>query len=242
MNEKQNFASFQIESLDGRYVCDVGDAMIDNLPVVAADIPPARRNTSVFTHLDGVFFDDIEGKSEVEAVIGIGHADAFAVEEVREGCKRTREPSAWKTKFGWTLVGVAGKREDKDKHTIVSNWANVEADEKSLREECGLHFGADFKPHHDFDGYSKEQRDAFKQLDDGVKFDEELGRYSAPIPFKGGREAATEKINAADSRSMALKRLHSLRRNLSKDPEKKEKVSRNFRAGIAEKDAPKVQA
>ena len=226
MNEYQNFASFQIESLDGKYVCNVEDAMIDNLPVVAADIPPARRNTSAFSHLDGLVFDDVEGKSEVEAVIGIGHADAFVVEDVRQGSLRAdaKEPQAWKTKFGWTLVGVAGKKEDKDKHTIVSHWANVEADEKSLREEVGLYFGAEFKPHHDFDGYSKEQRDAFKQLDEGVKFDKELGRYTAPVPFKGGREAATEKINAADSRTMALKRLVSLRRNLSKNPEKKEKV------------------
>lgn len=229
VNEYQNFASFQIESLDGKYVCNVEDAMIDNLPVVAADIPPARRNTSAFSHLDGLVFDDVEGKSEVEAVIGIGHADAFVVEDVRQGSLRAdaKEPQAWKTKFGWTLVGVAGKKEDKDKHTIVSHWANVEADEKSLREEVGLYFGAEFKPHHDFDGYSKEQRDAFKQLDEGVKFDKELGRYTAPVPFKGGREAATEKINAADSRTMALKRLVSLRRNLSKNPEK-EKVFAGF--------------
>ena len=88
MNEYQNFASFQIESLDGKYVCNVEDAMIDNLPVVAANIPPARRNTSAFSHLDGLVFDDVEGKSEVEAVIGIGHADAFVVEDVRQGSLR----------------------------------------------------------------------------------------------------------------------------------------------------------
>ena len=52
--KETQMANFRIESLDGTYVCDVNDAIVDNLPVVDADIPPSRRDLSGYSHLNGV--------------------------------------------------------------------------------------------------------------------------------------------------------------------------------------------
>ena len=223
-------ADFRVESIDGSYVCDVNDAIIDNLPVVESDIPPAKRDLSGFSHLDDIPFDDLDGN--VDLVLGAAHAAAFWGGEVRHGAKKLREPIAINSQFGWTLTGQGGKKTDRMKDKSICNWLKV--DDASLQEVVSRAFNMDFDPHEDFEGQSKIQRDASSQLKAGVFFDSVRGQYSAPIPFKGGREAAMEKINAADSRSMALKRLHSLRKNLDRFPVKKELVFKEMEKFIEE--------
>ena len=208
-------ARFQLESLNGKYVCEVTHGIMDNLKVFPRDVPPAQRKLVGCTHLEGVEFEDFNG--EIEAVVGIGHADAFAPMEVRKGGKY--EPSAWRTEFGWTLVGVAGKTKGNE---VLCNLVDAESGE--LTQDMKDCFNRDFDGDNDYSGDSKDHRDAKRQLDEGVYFDEEIGRYVAPLPFKGGREAAMEKINAADSRAMNNKRFGSLRRALEKDGVKKEKA------------------
>ena len=78
--------------------------------------------------------------------------------------------------------------------------------------------------HDDFEAESKLQQDAIRQLEEGVYFDHNQGQYSALLPFKGSREAAVKKINAADSPSAVLKRLASFKRNLLRFPKKKDLV------------------
>ena len=80
-----HLARFQLESMNGNYVCDITHGIMDNLKVFPRDVPPARRKLEDCSHLEGVVFDDFDG--EIEAVIGIGHANAFAPREVREGEK-----------------------------------------------------------------------------------------------------------------------------------------------------------
>ena len=214
--ETKKLADFQIESNDGSYRCEVNDAIIDNLPTIPSDIPPSKRDLSKQPHLKDIPFDDIDGG--VDAVIGVAHASAFVGGECKKGGKA--DPIGIKTDFGWTIMGPSGSK--KNSEDAVSNWAKV--DEVAIREEMNVMFSEELAGHEDFEGASKEQRDALKQLKEGTHFDKVAGKYSAPLPFKGSREAATEKINDADSRTMALKRLSSLKKNLSKFPEKKEKV------------------
>ena len=216
--EIKKLADFQIESNDGSYRCEVKDAIIDNLPTIPSDVPPAKRDLSNFAHLHDVEFDKIDG--DVDAVIGVAHASAFVGGDCRKGGKD--DPLAVKTDFGWTLLGPSGGKKNKEKNVVVSNWVKV--DEAAIREEVMQAFSDELAGHKDFEGESKQQRDAIRQLEEGTFFNKEAGKYSAPLPFKGGRDAAMEKINDADSRAMALKRLASLKRNLSKFPDKKEKV------------------
>ena len=225
--KETQMANFRIESLDGTYVCDVNDAIVDNLPVVDADIPPSRRDLSGYSHLDGVVFDDADGN--VDLVLGAAHAAAFWGGEVRLGSKKLHEPMAINSKFGWTLLGQGGK---KGGNSAICNWLKV--DDASLQEVVSKAFNEDFIPHDDFEDLSKMQRDASSQLKRGVHFDNVKKQYSAPIPFKGGREAAMEKINAADSRSMAYRRLASLKRNLERFPIKKELVFKEMEKFIEE--------
>ena len=106
--ENGKLANFQLESINGEYVCDINDAILGNLPVLPEDVPPARRDISTFSHLQDLQFDEFEGMDgQIDVVIGIGHAKAFVPREVREGANE--ELSAWKTKFG-----VAGKKRRDD--------------------------------------------------------------------------------------------------------------------------------
>ncbi len=92
----------------------------------------------------------------------------------------------------------------------------------------------DFSGDDEFEDASKEQRDALAQLKAGVNFVQEKGKYEAPLPFKGGRQVAMEKINAANSRAMAAKRLANLGRSLGRNSEKKELVFKEMEKFLEE--------
>ena len=223
-------ANFQLESLLGNYACNIKDGVVGGLPVMEGiDVGAPERDLTGFSHLEGIVFekDGFEGK--VECVVGTGHADMLWGGEVKRG--KDDEPFAVHTGWGWTLVGVGGKKTSDDNNVLS---AFIQVDELSLREEVTQCFSGEFKSEEDFEDVSKQQRDALAQLQQGVNFDHEKGMYEAPLPFKGGREHAMERINAADSRSMAAKRLDSLRRNFTRFPEKKEMAFKEMKKFLEE--------
>ena len=231
--ELRDVADIKVQSVDGSYECDVSGVIIGHLPVVESDIPPIRRdvtkNGKENLHLSDIVFDDAE-EGSVDAVISIAHAAAylFPLEWRRGG---PRELAGIKTLFGWTVVGIAGK---KGKSSMVSNW--ISTDNTNLRTEMEKVFNADFPPESkNFNGMSKEQKDAKRQLDESVHWDIEKGKFSVALPFKGGREKAMKELNGLDSRAMALKRLESMKRNFQRNPEKKAFVFGEMRKLIDEK-------
>ena len=125
--ELRDVADLRVGSVDGSYECDVSSAIIGHLPVVEWDIPPVKRDLSAYKHLADIELDDAE-EGGVEAVISIGHASAFMFPlDWRRG--GPRELSGVKTQFGWTVIGIAGKR---TKSSVVSNLTStkwLEADE-----------------------------------------------------------------------------------------------------------------
>ena len=93
---EREMADLEFESLDGSYKAEVEDVLVGKFPESTRDIPPAKRDLSSFSHLEGIEFIDLEAK--VEAIISIAHAEAWTGMEIRRGIGRS--PIARHSCFG----------------------------------------------------------------------------------------------------------------------------------------------
>ena len=212
----RHFVNFRIQSLDGSYNATVNDALVGKLLTSDSDLPPAKRDISSLPHAKGVTFDDIDAR--VEMIIGVSHADAWIGAEIRRG--GSGQPTLLRTNFGWTIVGGWGK---KDNNNIACNATSI--DDSILRDDFSRIFYHDFSTVSEEElGQSVENREAIRQLEESIQFDERLGKYIVGLPWKGGWENAKKTLNALDSRQMALKRLYNMVPRFRRDPERKERV------------------
>ena len=161
-------------------------------------------------------FIDIEAR--VEVIISAAHLDTWLGLEMRRG--RKEEPIGILTYFGWTAAGVAGKNTTEE---VVIHRLSV--DDENLKESMTRIFNNDF-PAIEGEGasLSQEARYAAEQLRESVRWREKEGKYAAGIPWKEGREGAAKVLNRVDSKSMAERRMWSLKRSMEKVPAKKEKA------------------
>ena len=213
----REFGDLIFESIDGSYRAEVNDVLCGDFPEENRDIPPARRDTTQFHHMSDIKFVDI-GDAPVQAIIGVGHILTWAGKETRGGAKG--QPIAINTDFGWTIAGLGGK-----KSSNQASMAKMSVQDEKLKEHMTKIFHTDFGTSKELEvGESLQARQAARQLEDTVRFDEEKGKYIAGLPWVNGRMAAVETLNHIDSRGMAIRRMKSLKNNLAKNPAKKAKA------------------
>ena len=212
---ERRMANVELESIDGTYKVEVEDVLVGRFPESTRDIPPAKRDLASFDHLKDIEFINIDAR--VEAIISIAHAEAWTGMEIRRGVGRS--PMALHSWFGWTILGVSGKRGKQDAAISL-----LGADDEDLRGAVQRIFSNDFPEVDDSEEtWSEETRFAVEQMRGTIRFDESKGKYRVGLPWKFGREKAKDLLNKIDSRSMATKRSWSLKRSMERVPDKKKK-------------------
>ena len=115
-----------------------------------------------------------------------------------------------------SVLGVSGKKGGQG--AAISF---LSSDDQILREDLQKIFRNDFPDVNETEeSWSKETQFAVQQMKETIRFDKEKGKYRVGLPWKEGREAATERINNVDSRSMATKRSWSLKRSMERNLDK----------------------
>ena len=217
VKEIKRLGNIILSSPDRSYECEIQDAVFTSFPTATNDVAPVFRDLSAYSHMKGINFPSLPDK-KIHAVIGVAHHSAWLGGEIVRG--KMGDPVAFETQFGWTISGQTGKRGEDE---IAS--FKVAVDDLGLKEDLEKIFYYDYSIISDEQvGDSVEAREALEQLEKSSRFEKEKGKYVAGLIWKGGREAAAEKLNSVDSESMALRRLESLKRSMKRDPDKREKA------------------
>ena len=194
--------AFSVCSLEGGHEVKLDDVMtVDRIPMKANCIT-AQRDLDCYKHLKGVELRELEDKS-VQLLIGLDVPVVFRPVESRFG--GNGEPDAIRTVLGWTLFGPSLPNVD-DNETCM---------QVSICEGDRLEFLTDVAPHeapipYKLDGdSSREDRIAYQMMKDSVRMVD--GHLQLPLLW---RKKVTK---LPENRSMAEKRLHSLKRRLRND-------------------------
>ena len=151
-------------------------------------------------------------------ILGVAHAETWIDGEVRKG--GAGKPHLIKTQFGWTAVG-GWKRGDIADITCYA----TEVDDANLRNDFRRIFEHDFATVSEAEvGNSVENKEAVRQLNETIVFDESVKKYRVGLPWKYGRNHAIQTLNALDSEQMALRRLKGMIPRFQRDPERKSRV------------------
>jgi hypothetical protein len=169
----------------------------------------------------------------IDILIGLDHAALITPTESRFG--RNDEPTASKTRLGWTLQGAVriGNRDNPARvhRMITSSDVNQQLVEQ-VRRFCDTEsFGTEFQA----DGMSSETRRAV------MKLESELEKlpigYAAPVLWKDGTPPVIP-----DSLRTAETRLMSLKNRFSRNPEYEKfyrtATEKNFKKGYAQRVSP----
>ena len=218
---KKQFTNLRIEAIDESYGADISDAMIARLLTNGNDIPPAKRDKSQFPQANGISFEDHD--AGIQMILGVAHAETWIGAEVRRG--GAGKPHLIKTQFGWTAVG-GWKRDD---IANISCYA-TQVDDASLRSDFRRIFDHDFATVSEAEvGDSVENKEAVRQLNETITFDEGVEKYRVGLPWKYGRAHAIQTLNALDSEQMAFRRLKGMIPRFLRDPERKSRVFAEMR-------------
>ena len=211
-------ASYIVESIEDDYTAAVPNAMVATLLTTQSDIPPAKRDLSNFDHLSSLPFIDVN--DGIGMIIGVSHCTAWTGEK----CKTSRGPPGtpmglW-TSFGWTIQGGGGTS-----GAGSINCNALSAGDNLLRESLDRIYFHDFATvSEEGSGQSKEEKEAIRQLQNSITFDDQRGKYVVGLPWRYGREKSAQVINAVNSRAMAERRLKSMIPRLRKDEERRKRI------------------
>ena len=213
---ERRFTDFRLEALNESYDANVEGALVGILLTSESDQAPAKRQMDKWPHAEGISFEDHESK--VHLILGAAHAEAWMGAELRRGPQGA--PHFLNTLFGWTAVG-GGKNTNSNR---IGCYA-TSLDDDGLRRDFRKIFDHDFKAVSEAEiGDSVENKEAIKQLEESIRFDEKAGKYWVGLPWRHGRDHATKTLNALDLRRMAIKRLHNMIPRMIKDPARKARV------------------
>ena len=176
---------------------------IDALPKLAESIP-SNNDVKRYEHLRGLNFPEVHSK-EVEVLIGAAVLEAHEMTESKYG--KDAQPKAVRTGLGWTLVGpepcFSGKKECS---------VNFLRTEQSLRKQMLRMINHEFsedRSNADDKPFSVEDELFLHLMEESAKKVD--GHYQLPLPWKD------TDIRLPFNRSMALQRLHSLKRKLERN-------------------------
>ena len=220
-SKARNTANFVIEDIYGEYGEEVHDALIGVFPDANRDLPPSKMNLEEYEHLKDLEFIDLDAK--VEMILSAAHSDTWTPDQPGHVLKGNKyQPTAVLTSFGWTIHGVAGKRDNRQPSISFLSAKNTQ--QKELDENFKKLFESDF-PYIDRETktLSIEAQHALQQMRNSVKWNEPFGKYSLAMPYKTDREQTAKILNSVDSLATATKRAWSLKRSMNRLPDKKEK-------------------
>ena len=197
-------ADLKVSSLDGDCEIEVRNVFsIDKIPV-APNPGLSRKELEDFSHLRDLSFPEVRGAS-VTLLIGVDVPEALWVEEVCKGSPD--EPCAWKSPFGWSLMGKFSSAE----FPSIVNANFVRINEDGVEKQLQRMYEADFGDATEIyaSRISCENRVAHEKMKDSVVL--ESGRFQLPLPKRASL------LPLPENRLMAEKRLNGLKKRLIKD-------------------------
>ncbi|XP_077976283.1 uncharacterized protein LOC120332657 [Styela clava] len=218
----------RVESCDGKEVMDLPEVFsIDKLPV-KANAPLSMNDKNRMAHLRGLNLSNIDN-AEVLLMIGVNVPEAFCVQEVRRG--RPRQPIAWKTQFGWTLIGPKIERSE----LLSFNVNFIKNDQNDLLQmQLERMWKTDFIDSQKMSdtAMSREDRYALNLMHEAIKF--ENGHYQLPLLWRPHARTLPNNLD------LAMSRLSSLKRKLVRDDDLRLKYVEIVQDYIAKGYAEKV--
>ena len=156
-------------------------------------------------------------------IISVTHADTWTDGPFIRGPRKT-QTAMW-TEWGYTVFGLGGQRPSSNATVNL-----LAVDNTAVRHDIDRIF------YHDFPqvtakemGDSQENRKAIKMLMEGIRFDDEKGKYVSVLPWIKTREEAAEILNALDSEGMTLRRLKSMVPRMQRNPKRKETIFKEMK-------------
>ena len=237
----REIVDFDLFTYDGVHRVQVKNAIVGEIWPSCDDRLPRQSDIVDMPHLEGVEFgEEVSGVPSIGIILSVAHSWTWCGYEVRRG--PLEFPIGLETLWGWTLIGPAyGVYRDEFSCHLIA------VDDHELDRKIDRLFRRDFEELGD-DRTHRSINDeyAYKQMSDGVYFDEHVGHYRVPLPFLNGREDAAANMNSRDSSAMAARRLDKLRARLMRDPVQKAYVFKKMREyhekGHAVKIAPEDAA
>lgn len=206
--------SFCVQGLGQKDCLEIPNALsVKDLSVAKSSIP-SKDDIAKWRHFEGISVTELESP-EVTLLIGADIPEAHWKLEERRG--RKKEPYAVRTPLGWSVAGPLGTATNNN----VSSFFIREEDE-FLGEMVTKMFQTDFSE----SSYSPDvsmsidDRKALYKMESSLKVDVD-GHYQLDLPFR-------EIPDFPNNRSLAERRLNSLKMRLKKDRE----LHTKYKAGV----------
>ena len=221
VESEREVATVSVVGLNGVEVA-LTNAIFGDIIASHDDRPPKGSDIEGMDHLEGVQFpafpsgsSDGEGP-KIGVIIGAEHARLWTLGERRDGGDAL--PVGVATDLGWALLGP---KVSSAAHCFSCNHASFSNLDPDVSGDLQAFFARGFeKVDEGAEAWSLEDKYAIRQLEETIRWDDEVKRYRVGLMYPEGREAAARKLNAVDSDSMALDRLRRTGRQMLRDPER----------------------
>ena len=224
--------TLSVSSLDGLHSVNLPNVFsIENISI-NPNVIPAKGVLNTMPHLSGITFQRIPDAT-VTLLIGADVPEVFCPIDV---CKGGRgQPIAFKSILGWSLLGpsLSSSRSSNCWVNFITHSEKGKEIEQLVQTLWSTDFGDGTSV---FDQpYFREDKAMLKLLDDSVELTPD-GHYQLPLPWRTGV------TNLPNTKEMALRRLLSLKKRLTKDVKLKTRyaktmhdyVSNNYATEITE--------
>ena len=235
MESRREFANFQIQPLDKSFTLEIRNALVGNILTTERDKPPRNQDIAHLDYMKDVHFKELDDPT-IGVILDASHAWTWTRGEDRY--RSESEPIAIQTKFGWTLIGPALNNAEDD--ALEAEICLLDSQEQSLQEHIAQMFRHDFimrgdeiAPPEKIHPSDKDEF-ALKQMRDGIRFDENLGHYIVPPPWREGRAEAAKAFEEVDSFANAKSRLMKDKRKFTLDPARKEGTFKQIRETLSD--------
>ena len=190
-----------VGNLQGDLVLHLPETMVLDFTTTENDKPPRNKDIKEHEYMKGVEFEELE-HDEISMILSAEYAWTWLLGERKRST--IDKPLAIETRFGWALIGGKGKEDENP--TCWRTSIKTDNDEiHELFEKLFKHEFADIpinKKHE-----SLEDIHAMKQLEETIKFDEEIGHYRVGLPWKKSRQEAAKILNPIETKQPSLNRL-----------------------------------
>ena len=200
--------SLYVQGLGQKECLEIPNALSVSDLSVAESCIPSKDDISKWCHLDGISIPELENP-EVTILIGTDVPEAHWKLEERRG--RKKEPYAVRIPLGWSVAGPMGTALESNVNSFF-----IRHEDDFLNETVDKMFRMDFSESTHYQGTSMSLEDKSAQtiMEKSLKVID--GYYQLDLPFR-------KKLQFPNNRSLAEKRLKSLKKRLKKDQDLYEK-------------------
>ena len=237
----RELTSFGVESLDGKTILQVDEALVGHVLTTEHERPPVLEDIELYPYMEGIVtFDELECES-VDVLLSARFAHTWELgERVSDGPEK---PIAIRTDFGWGLIGAkdGGNSQDLSMHCCALDGPRESIEEnlnRVLRYDFLSRTGERASPEKEHP--SREDCHAVAQFEATIEFDEDLKHYRCGLPWKVDRQSAAAVVNSMDTASNAKNRLRKAAARMHREPERKEGVWKQIKEYIDEGHAREV--